>query len=148
MTSGTEHFKCPNCNNKDNIVKTFKKLGVYLPLNDAEWKLSSSAGFYNYGDHHVVTWRCAASTCFWQEGRGYSDVEGVGDWEVVLCDLCGGKGSHLGCWESGEAIYVRRNCGGNGPKLEVRDQSIITIIAREDESRAQEFSLQQLQEII
>ena len=31
MTSGTKDFKCPNCNNKDNIVKTFKKLGVYLP---------------------------------------------------------------------------------------------------------------------
>ena len=78
--------------------------------------------------------RWAASTCIWQEGNGYSEVEGVGDWEVVLCDLCGGKGSHLGCWESDEATFVCKDCGGNGPELEVRDQSIITIISREDES--------------
>jgi hypothetical protein len=25
--SGLQHFKCPNCNNKDVIVKEFKKLG-------------------------------------------------------------------------------------------------------------------------
>ena len=44
-TYGTEHFKCPNCTNKDNIVKTIKKLGVYLPQKDVEWELNSSAGF-------------------------------------------------------------------------------------------------------
>ena len=54
MTSGTEQCKCPNCNNKDNIVKAFEKLGVYLPQKDAEWELPSRAGFYNYGDHYVV----------------------------------------------------------------------------------------------
>ena len=54
-------------------------------------------------------------------------MEGAGDWEVVLCDLCGGNGSHLDCWESEEATYVWRDVGGNGPELEVRDQTIITI---------------------
>ena len=46
----------------------------------------------------------------------YSDVEGAGDWEVVLCDLCGGNGAHLGCWESEEATYVCEDGGGaTGP---------------------------------
>ena len=38
----------------------------------------------------MVNRRWAASTCIQQEGRGYSEVEGGGDWEVGLCDLCGG----------------------------------------------------------
>ena len=45
-----------------------------------------------------------------------------------------GEGSHLGCWESEETTYAWRDCGGNEAELEVRDQSIIIIISREDES--------------
>ena len=81
----------------------------------------------NHFGIYVVTRRCAAATCGCQEGRGYSDVEGAGDWEVVLCDLCGGNGSHLGCWEAEEQTYVCRDCGGDGPELESRDLSVITI---------------------
>ena len=71
---GIKHFKCLNCNNKDNIVKAFKKLGVYLRQKDAEWGLHFSVGFYNFGDHYGVTWKGAVFTCLCQEGRGYSDV--------------------------------------------------------------------------
>ena len=31
MASGVEHFKCPNCNNKELIAKVFQKIGIYVP---------------------------------------------------------------------------------------------------------------------
>ena len=51
----------------------------------------------------------------------------TGDWEVVLGDLCGGNGSHLGSWEAEEQNYVCKDYGGDRPELENRDRSVITI---------------------
>ena len=71
MASGVEHFKCPNCNNKEVIAKVFQKIGIYVPqkvifwdilemdkriqlpkqiFQDAEWELPGNSGFYNFQD--------------------------------------------------------------------------------------------------
>ena len=57
FTSGSEHFKCPNCNNKDAILREFMKMGVYFPHKDAEWELPQNSNFYNFQDHYVTTRR-------------------------------------------------------------------------------------------
>lgn len=31
-------FKCPMCNNKDKCYEILPKLGIYLPLKDADWE--------------------------------------------------------------------------------------------------------------
>ena len=51
MTSGTQHFKCPNCNNQEEITKEFKKNGVYIPYKDAEW---GAVSLYARYDHSVL----------------------------------------------------------------------------------------------
>ena len=38
MASGVEHFKCPNCNNKELIAKVFQKIGIYVPQKVYFWK--------------------------------------------------------------------------------------------------------------
>ena len=67
MTSGTQHFKCPNCNNKEAIAREFKKLGIYLPQKDAEWELPSYSSFYNFQEMYLTVRRCAVAQC-WSEG--------------------------------------------------------------------------------
>ena len=39
MASGVEHFKCPNCNNKELIAKVFQKIGIYVPQKVYFWKI-------------------------------------------------------------------------------------------------------------
>ena len=101
---GTEHSKCPNCNNKD------------LPQKDMEWELPSSAGFYNFADHYVMARRCAVATCRCEEGRGYSDVEGAGTEQTLV----GRGGAELGgitrpaSWALTSCDLSRRNGWGGG----------------------------------
>ena len=39
MASGVEHFKCPNCNNKELIAKVFQKIGIYVPQKVNFWEI-------------------------------------------------------------------------------------------------------------
>ena len=48
MSSGSEHFKCAACNNKQQIVKEFLRMGIYFPHKDADWEQPDNSEFYNY----------------------------------------------------------------------------------------------------
>eukprot|EP00092_Neocalanus_flemingeri_P011468 GFUD01012360.1.p1 GENE.GFUD01012360.1~~GFUD01012360.1.p1 ORF type:complete len:1412 (-),score=414.50 GFUD01012360.1:12-4247(-) len=115
MSSGTQHFKCPNCNNKDDILKDFKKLGIYIPYKDAEWELPAQSSFYNFQDMYVQTKRCFVKECICkeEEGRSYNDVDG--EFEIVLCDMCGTNGVHIKCAKVNEDTldYACVDCGGD-----------------------------------
>ena len=73
MASGTQHFKCPNCNNHETITKDFKKAGIYIPYKDAEWEQPAQSSFYNFQDMYMQTRRCSAKECLCKEkdGKGY-----------------------------------------------------------------------------
>jgi len=115
MTSGTQHFKCPNCNNHELITKEFKKAGVYIPYKDAEWELPAQSSFYNFQDMYVQTKRCSVKECLCKEkeGRSFNDVDG--EFEIVLCDMCGTNGVHIKCAKVNEETldYVCVDCGGD-----------------------------------
>ena len=51
MSSGSEHFKCAACNNKQQIVKEFLRMGIYFPHKDADWEQPDNSEFYNYQGH-------------------------------------------------------------------------------------------------
>ena len=141
MTSGTQHFKCPNCNNKEAIAREFKKLGIYLPQKDAEWELPSYSSFYNFQEMYLTVRRCAVAQCWSEGGRDLAEVEGR--WEVVLCLTCGSNGTHLACrgdeegsrGQEQEQPYVCRDCGGQGPELEDTPALDTTVDTSLDTSR-------------
>ena len=132
MTSGTQHFKCPNCNNHESITKEFKKAGVYIPYKDAEWELPAQSSFYNFQDMYVQTKRCSVKECLCKEkdGRSFNDVDG--EFEIVLCDMCGTNGVHIKCANVNEETldYICVDCGGD-----------VALEERSFESRNSSFNL-------
>ena len=110
---------CPVAPNNLNVqtatTRIFKKLGVYLPQKDTEWELPSSAGFYNYGDRYVVSRRWAASTCIWQEGRGYSEVEGGGAGRSCSVTCVGGRALTSAAGSRRKQPMSVRTVGATGP---------------------------------
>ena len=127
MSSGTQHFKCPNCNNQAEISKEFSKMGIYLPYKDAEWELPDQSDFYNFQDMYIQTKRCCLKDCQCKDGRDFNDVDG--DFEIVLCDLCGTNGVHMKCGNINEETldYICADCGGNMPLEENTSRMSSTI---------------------
>ena len=115
MSSGTQHFKCPNCNNVHDIIKDFKKCGVYFAYKDAEWELPAQSSFYNFQDMYIQTKRCNVKNCISKEieGRNFNGVES--EFEIVLCDMCGTNGVHIKCADINEETldYICVDCGGD-----------------------------------
>ncbi|XP_041469833.1 uncharacterized protein LOC121419430 isoform X2 [Lytechinus variegatus] len=84
-------FRCAICNNENEFQDEMKKFGIYLPEKDADWEFGSSAYQELYERHN----QCDVSKCRCPKGRKYSTQSG--QWEIVLCDLCGSAGCHVSC---------------------------------------------------
>jgi len=93
ISAGKEHFKCPNCNDKEVFLQEMRETGVYVPEQDASWE---KEGLFEDIDRDPPL-ICHAKLCFCpkEQGRSYHSEGGV--WEVILCDTCGSKGIHARC---------------------------------------------------
>merc|ERR1719233_2207450 len=64
---------------------------------------------------YVQTKRCSVKECLCneKEGRSFNDVDG--EFEIVLCDMCGTNGVHIKCANVNEETldYVCVDCGGD-----------------------------------
>jgi len=94
LSSGSQCFKCPNCNNSNTFLDGMRHQGIYVPDKDAEWEQEENSNFYNYGDLYRQVKRCSAIPCYAEE----RDEHKLGSkWEIILCDYCGLNGIHIEC---------------------------------------------------
>ncbi|XP_030854247.1 uncharacterized protein LOC590024 [Strongylocentrotus purpuratus] len=84
-------FRCAICNNENEFQDEMKKFGIYLPEKDADWESGGGAYQELYERHN----RCDVDQCRCPRGRKYHTQSG--QWEIVLCDLCGSAGCHVSC---------------------------------------------------
>jgi len=87
-------------------------MGLYIPIQDAEWESADHSGFYGYEDMYEKNRkkRCDVKTC--QLGRDVNGGEGS-QTEVILCVLCGTNGCHVKCAGLGNEEEFRcEDCGG------------------------------------
>ncbi len=83
------HFKCSNCNNRDEFVKEMKKFGVYVPSRDASWEKNN-----RFEDLYQRNYSCGAKKCNCRKGRQHN---GDNEWEILACDGCGANSTHIKC---------------------------------------------------
>ena len=133
-SSGSSHFKCANCNNKDTITKEFLKMGIYFPTQDASWELPKSSDFYNYQDMYVQHKKCDIMMCMSEAGRHINEENT--DLEIILCSSCGINGAHGRCGKldvKDEAVDFKcRDCGGDVVLSEDRPNQRRSRLAGED----------------
>jgi len=58
-------FKCPMCSDKKSFIKEMKKMGIYVPDQDASWELEPNAFQGEYERHN----QCDHPACSCPEGR-------------------------------------------------------------------------------
>lgn len=98
-TSGV-FFKCPLCNNKDEIfITSIKRLGIFVPEKDADWELVQDMTF---SDQRKICVKCN------EEGIvSYAEFP----WLWKSCFCCGGSAAHVKCLDVPEnANYVCVSC--------------------------------------
>ncbi|XP_073783124.1 G2/M phase-specific E3 ubiquitin-protein ligase isoform X4 [Danio rerio] len=84
-------FKCTLCNNKEQFQQEMLRMGIYIPERDASWELEENAFVELLQVYH----RCDAVKCLCHKGREHSSQSGY--FEIVLCKLCGSRGTHRKC---------------------------------------------------
>ncbi|KAK3092746.1 hypothetical protein FSP39_006825 [Pinctada imbricata] len=93
LTAGLYFFKCPLCNNKDQFQAEMLKHGIYIPDQDAAWELEPNA--FNELLERYLHCDAKVCRCDHEDGRDYN--KDGGRWEILVCDWCGSKGSHVSC---------------------------------------------------
>ena len=126
LTSGKNHFKCPNCNDKGAITQELHRMGFYIPDRDADWESEEHSTFYNHSDIDFYEEnrkkRCDVKVC--QLGRDVIGSKGS-QTEVILCVLCGTNGCHVKCAGlSDEEEFRCEDCGGSGELEDDQNQTI------------------------
>ncbi|XP_045783017.1 uncharacterized protein LOC123879395 [Maniola jurtina] len=109
FSAGLYYFKCPLCNDKDRFYSAVVEQGYFIPDRDAAWELDQNA-FSGIYERPV---ECRADVCICTLGRKY-DADS-GRWDIKLCVLCGGPGSHQACLSS--KLYVCAVCSPAAPDL-------------------------------
>ncbi|KAK2182261.1 hypothetical protein NP493_359g06032 [Ridgeia piscesae] len=89
--SGIHFFKCALCNNKDIFQDEMLTFGIYIPDQDAAWELEPNA-YHDLLERHS---QCDVTRCLCNQGRRYNKDNS--NWEIILCDWCGSKGTHIIC---------------------------------------------------
>ena len=69
-------------------------MGIHVPIQDASWEMENNA----YGDLYVRHSTCDRDNCLCPNGRSHR--ERSGDWQLLICETCGSKGSHWKCLSS------------------------------------------------
>ena len=112
VISGKEHFKCSNCNDRSRIIRELERMGIYLPVKDADWEANTYSGFYNYQDMYQQKKSCNVVSCL--AGNRELSQENTED-EILLCSACGINGSHIKCagLSLEDSNFTCGDCGGD-----------------------------------
>nr|XP_033809342.1 G2/M phase-specific E3 ubiquitin-protein ligase [Geotrypetes seraphini]XP_033809343.1 G2/M phase-specific E3 ubiquitin-protein ligase [Geotrypetes seraphini] len=115
LSAGLYFFRCSACNNKEKFQNEMLRLGIHVPERDASWELEENA-FQELLQHYE---HCDLPSCQCKEGRDYSKPNS--EWEIIRCQYCGSRGTHLACsslptweqnwecWECRSIIYQAGN---------------------------------------
>lgn len=85
LTSGSHHFKCPLCSNREVCMKKLEKAGIYIPIRDALWELEEN-GFQ--GLNTELDLHC-------EKCESDRDSDKAHLW--AMCNVCGSNGIHYSC---------------------------------------------------
>ncbi|XP_030069546.1 G2/M phase-specific E3 ubiquitin-protein ligase [Microcaecilia unicolor] len=91
LSAGLYFFRCSVCNNKEKFQNEMLRLGINVPERDASWELEENA----YQELLQRYEHCDSLSCQCKEGRDYSKPES--EWEIIRCQYCGSRGTHLAC---------------------------------------------------
>ncbi|XP_078515543.1 G2/M phase-specific E3 ubiquitin-protein ligase [Lissotriton helveticus] len=137
LSAGVFFFRCTVCNNKDVFQEEMLRLGIHIPEKDAAWEMEDNA----YQDLLQRYQHCDEQKCLCKEGREFDDPESS-KWEIVRCQCCGSRGTHLACssmknwqeqnWECAECKNIinrsvkRRRSGSlaTSERIEMLDRSL------------------------
>ncbi|XP_078481229.1 E3 ubiquitin-protein ligase PHF7 [Ciona intestinalis] len=106
-SSGLHFFRCPVCNDGEIFTEEMRRMGIHIPERDAAWEMTHDA-FTDLLHRHA---ECDVDDCVCPHGRDFS-LKGS-EWAVVLCDLCGSFGTHIGCHDDVDcenSYYACSNC--------------------------------------
>lgn len=84
FTSGYYHFKCPLCSDRAKCVEKLPKMGIFMPIRDAQWELDDD--FADMAAPPEVT----CELCDSNEGAEENHL-----WK--MCEICGASGVHWTC---------------------------------------------------
>ncbi|XP_037935537.1 uncharacterized protein LOC119669629 [Teleopsis dalmanni] len=82
-------FKCPLCNDTEKIKSNLKKMGVFIPDQDAAWELEPGA----FQDLLERPRTCQAITCVNKSGRNNESDRNP----LKICITCGSVAIHQNC---------------------------------------------------
>ncbi|KAM8921247.1 G2/M phase-specific E3 ubiquitin-protein ligase [Pelodytes ibericus] len=91
LNAGLYFFRCTVCNNKDEFQSEMLRMGIHIPERDASWELEENA-FQDLLERYQ---HCDAEKCICPSGRGHNEADSK--WEIVRCQCCGSRGTHLSC---------------------------------------------------
>ncbi|XP_029195769.2 uncharacterized protein LOC114961283 [Acropora millepora] len=119
-SSGLYYFKCPLCNNKKEFQDEMKRMGVYIPEQDASWEKGDA-----FADLLFRYNRCDAQNCICPHGKEHKATSGK--WRIRLCDLCGQFGTHVKCqhWKRAPAEWYCDVCGNTLPYSSTRKRPVV-----------------------
>ncbi|KAH9504735.1 G2/M phase-specific E3 ubiquitin-protein ligase [Bulinus truncatus] len=106
ISAGKHFLKCPLCNEAEKFQDEMLEFGIYIPDQDASWERETNA-YQELLERHSS---CDAPDCSCPFGREY-DADS-GNYELLLCGLCGSSGSHRKCQSLvlKDDLLVCRNC--------------------------------------
>lgn len=87
---------------RSEYIRFLEHRGVFVPKRMPAWELDTNA----YAELLPINLHldCEATECFCENGRDYS--EETGSWEIVKCLTCGGRGMHMGCFETEDVSFI------------------------------------------
>jgi hypothetical protein len=74
-----------------SLQKGMLKMGVAIPVRDASWETEDHA----YEDLYARASTCDTEPCLCPEGRSVNTLDSP--FEIMFCDVCGSKSTHLHC---------------------------------------------------
>lgn len=86
-------------------IRFLEHRGIFVPQEDPNWETEPHAYAELLPSNFHLD--CDATKCLCENGRDFS--EKTGSWEIVKCITCGGRGIHMGCFESEDCGYI---CAG------------------------------------
>ncbi|XP_063295486.1 G2/M phase-specific E3 ubiquitin-protein ligase [Pelobates fuscus] len=91
LSAGLHFFRCSVCNNKDKFQNEMLRMGIHIPERDASWELEENA-FHELLERYQ---HCDVEMCICPNGREFNKPDSK--WEILRCQCCGSKGTHLAC---------------------------------------------------
>lgn len=97
-TSGSYHFKCPLCADKEICLKQLPELGIFIPVRDAQWELDDD--FQDMATPPLLLCeRC---------DNKIKNADKPYLWK--MCQTCGSSGIHYECDKDVENAYICKEC--------------------------------------